>query len=66
MLEVRNKAGHEHHVEGTVTKHLIGDVYIIASGVSDLWREHRISLPDQSHRLGEPSTIMVRFSHDSC
>src|SRR5919107_70416 len=44
MLEVRNKAGHEHHVEGTVAKHLIGDVSIVASGVSDLWREHLSSL----------------------
>src|SRR5215204_284974 len=44
MLEVRNKAGHEHHVEGTVAKHLIGDVSIVASGISDLWREHLSSL----------------------
>src|SRR5918995_4170089 len=44
MLEVRNKAGHEHHVEGTIAKHLIGDVSIVASCVSDLWREHLSSL----------------------
>jgi hypothetical protein len=44
MLEVRYKAGHEHHVEGTVAKHLLGDVNIVASGISNLWREHLSSL----------------------
>jgi hypothetical protein len=55
MLSVRHKARHEHEVERPMAEHLIGDEDVAASRVPGLWWKHHFSLPDQSHRLGEPS-----------
>jgi hypothetical protein len=66
MLNVRHKARDEYQIERPMAEYLIGDKDVAASRVLGLWWKHRFSLPDQSHRLGEPRTTMVRFCHDSC